>query len=135
MSQTAMKPAALPHLVLGTDDHEKLMTMANGISGPMADVAEQLMTELERARVVAQAKLPRDAVRMGSTVSFSTTDGFDRTFQLVLPGEADISMGKVSVLTPIGAALIGLREGQTIPWTARDGRRLSLTVQSVRQGE
>lgn len=111
------------------------MTMANGISGPMADVAENLMAELERARVVAQSELPADAVRMGSTVSFTTTDGFNRTFQLVYPGEADISSGKVSVLTPIGAALIGLREGQTIPWTARDGRRLSLTVVSVSQDQ
>ncbi|WP_417580703.1 nucleoside diphosphate kinase regulator [Pelagibacterium sp.] len=135
MSQTAMKTPALPRLVLGAEDHGKLTTMANGISGPMAAVADQLMTELDRARVVAQGKLPDDAVRMGSVVSFTTTDGFDRTFQLVFPGEADISSGKVSVLTPIGAALIGLREGQSIPWTSRDGRKLTLTVVNVRPGD
>lgn len=135
MSQAAMKSAALPRLILGVEDHGKLMTMANGISGPMANVADQLMNELDRARVVAQSKLPEDAVRPGSVVSFTTTDGFDRTYQLVFPGEADITSGKVSVLTPIGAALIGLREGQSIPWTARDGRRLSLTVVRVGQGQ
>jgi regulator of nucleoside diphosphate kinase len=133
MSQTAMKPAALPRLILGVEDHEKLMTLANGITGPMASVAEDLMNELDRARVVAQSKVPKDAVRLGSIVSFTTTDGFNRTFQLVFPGEADITSGKVSVLTPIGAALIGLREGQSTPWTARDGRRLSLTVNRVAQ--
>jgi regulator of nucleoside diphosphate kinase len=72
---------------------------------------------------------------MGSKVSFTTTDGFNRTYQLVYPGEADISEGKVSVLTPIGAALIGLSEGQSIPWTARDGRELSLTVERVTRGD
>ena len=135
MSQTVMKSAALPRLILGVEDHGKLMTMANGITGPMANVADPLMNELDRARVVAQSKLPEDAVRLGSVVSFTTTDGFDRTYQLVFPGEADISSGKVSVLTPIGAALIGLREGQSIPWTARDGRRLSLTVVRVEQSQ
>jgi regulator of nucleoside diphosphate kinase len=135
MSQTAMKLTALPRLVLGVEDHRKLMTMATGISGPMAVVADQLMSELDRARVVAQTKLPDTAVRMGSVVTFTTTDGFDRTYRLVYPGEADISSGKVSVLTPIGAALIGLREGQTIPWKARDGRRLALTVTRVEQSQ
>lgn len=132
MSQAAIKTSRLPRLVIGVEDHGRLMTMANGLSGP---VAEQLMTELERARVVAQAKLPDSVVRMGSRVSFTTTDGFNRTFQLVYPSEANISEGKVSVLTPIGAALIGLSEGQSIPWTARDGRLLSLTVVEIVQDE
>lgn len=135
MTQTATKTAALPRLVLGVEDHGKLMTMANGITGPMAGVADQLMNELDRARVVAQTKLPNNVVRLGSIVSFTTTDGFDRTYQLVFPGEADINAGKVSVLTPVGAALIGMREGQSIPWTTQDGRKLSLTVVSVKPGE
>lgn len=135
MSQAAIKSPPLPRLVIGDDDHDRLMTMANGLSGPRAQMAEQLLTELERARVVAQAKLADTVVRMGSTVSFTTTDGFDRTYKLVYPGEADISENKVSVLTPIGAALIGLSKGQSIPWTARDGRLLSLTVVEVVQGD
>tara|TARA_R100000365_G_C2739222_1_gene68071 strand:+ start:526 stop:831 length:306 start_codon:yes stop_codon:yes gene_type:complete len=97
----------------------------------MADIADQLIGELDRDRVVAQAKLADTAVRMGSVVSFTTTDGFNRTYQLVSPGEADISSGRVSVLTPIGAALIGVGEGQTIAFTARDGRELALTVTRV----
>lgn len=133
MSQTTNKTTRLPRLAIGADDHDRLMTMANGLSGPMAQLAEQLLTELERARIVAQNKLAGDVVRMGSTVSFTTSDGADRTLQLVYPGEADISANKVSVLTPIGAALIGLSEGQSIPWKARDGRSLALTVVKVEQ--
>lgn len=135
MSQAALKSSSLPRLVIGADDNDRLTTMANGLSGPMAQVADQLMSELERARVVPQNKLPPHVVRMGSQVSFTTTDGFNRTYRLVYPGEADISEGKVSVLTPIGAALIGLSEGQSIPWTSRDGRPLSLTVEKVVQDD
>lgn len=133
MSQAAIKAAPLPRLVVGVEDYGRLMAMAESLSGPSVQVAEQLISELERARVVPQSKLPAGVVRMGSKVSFTTTDGFNRTFHLVYPGEADISEGKVSVLTPIGAALIGLSEGQSIPWTARDGRVLSLTVEKVVQ--
>ena len=50
---------------------------------------------------------------------------------LVFPGEADIAQGKISILTPIGAALIGLSAGQSIDWTARDGRIHRLKVESV----
>jgi regulator of nucleoside diphosphate kinase len=49
----------------------------------------------------------------------------------VLPPEADISAGRISVLTPIGAALIGLSPGQSIDWETRDGRVGRLTVESV----
>ena len=50
---------------------------------------------------------------------------------LVYPAEADIDAGRVSVGTPIGTALLGLAEGQSIDWTARDGRRQRLTVVAV----
>lgn len=68
---------------------------------------------------------------MGSTLRFTSDLGEDRQVTLVFPGEADIAEGKVSVTTPIGAALIGLSAGQSIDWTARDGRVHRLTVESV----
>lgn len=125
----------LPDIVIGAADHKRLTTLANGVSGPMAETAEQLLTELERARVVAQEALPADAVCMGSEVRFETTDGFNRSLQLVYPDAADISMRRISILTPIGAALIGLSSGQSIPWLGRDGREHVLTVHSVSQTE
>jgi regulator of nucleoside diphosphate kinase len=76
---------------------------------------------------------------MGSTVTFKPDTGDAKTVTLVFPGEADISEGKVSILTPIGTALIGLSAGQSIMWTARDGRRHELSVlavnRPVRQGD
>ena len=68
---------------------------------------------------------------MGSHVRYATETGEVREVTLVYPGEADISAGRISVLTPIGAALIGLSSGQSIDWRARDGRVHRLVVQSV----
>lgn len=133
MSNPSIKAPALPRLVLGIEDYGKLMAIASSVTGPTAEVADQLIIELDRAKIVAQAKVPEDAVRMGSIVTFTANDAQQRQLQLVYPGEADINAGRVSVLTPIGAALIGLRQGQTIPWSSRDGRDLVLTVVEVRQ--
>lgn len=54
--------------------------------------------------------------------------GADRTVELVYPRDADISAGRVSILTPVGAGVIGLRTGQSILWPDRDGRHRKLTI-------
>lgn len=120
-----------PSIVLSRTDHTALTRLAESISGKNPPVADQLFAELDRARVLADSKVRPDVVRMGSILRFTTGAGEDRTITLVFPGEADIAEGKVSVLTPIGAALIGLSAGQSIDWTARDGRVHRLTVESV----
>ena len=95
------------------------------------DVASVLQSEMERARVFPAEAIPAAVVRMGSTVEFSADTGQQRKVTLVFPGDADIAAGRISILTPIGAALIGLSPGQSIAWMARDGRRHQLTVLSV----
>ncbi|HRY23194.1 MAG: nucleoside diphosphate kinase regulator [Geminicoccaceae bacterium] len=122
------KKHAKPVITLTQSDHDSLTGMARTTRG---EVAEQLFEELERARVVPDHKLRPGIVRMGSTLRFSTDSGESREVTLVYPGEADIAAGKVSVLTPIGAALIGLAAGQSIDWVTRDGRRRRLTVENV----
>ncbi len=59
--------------------------------------------------------------------------GADRTVELVYPRDADISAGRVSILTPVGAGMIGLRTGQSILWPDRDGRERKLTIVKVLQ--
>ena len=120
-----------PSIAMTRSDHDALARLAEAISGKNPEVADQLFEELERARVVADLHLRPNVVRMGSTLRFTTDAGEDRTVTLVFPGEADIAAGKVSVLTPIGAALIGLSAGQSIDWTGRDGRVHRLTVENV----
>lgn len=125
--KTRRKPA----ITMTRADHERLLRLAESYSARNPDVADVLFAELERARVVAVDRIAADVVRMGSMVRYTSDLGEDRRVSLVFPGEADIAEGKVSILTPIGAALIGLSAGQSIDWTARDGRVHRLTVEAV----
>jgi len=123
-----------PRIILSRDEHRTLLTLAMAGTGHTADDSDQLLYELERATVVADGAVPPDVVRMGSTVTFRSGDE-TRAVRLVYPKDADIAQGKVSVLTPIGTALIGLRTGQSITWRTRDDRRQTLTVLRVIQAE
>lgn len=120
-----------PRIVLGEDDHRKLIALALAGSGHTSDAADDLLYEIERARVVPSGKVDADVVRMGSTVTYRPDNGADRTVTLVYPADADIGEGKISVLTPVGTALIGLSVGQSITWEARDGNKHVLTVLAV----
>lgn len=123
-----------PQITLCASDHQKLTRLAESKADGSGSVFDELLAELDRARVVADASLRADVVRMGTTLDYSTENGESRRVTLVYPGVADISAGKVSILTPIGAALIGLAQGQSIDWEARDGRIHRLTVESVDAG-
>lgn len=120
-----------PDIVLGKEDHRQLIVLAMAGIGHSAEDADGLLYELERAKVMPDASVPSDVVRMGSRVRFRTDGGNERAVELVYPEHADIGTGKISVLTPIGTALIGLRNGQSITWLTRDGRKQVLTVLSV----
>ncbi len=120
-----------PAITVTRTDRERLWRLAESFADRNPAVAEELLVELERAKVVDDGRLPADAIRMGSSLRYTSDLGEDRSVTLVFPGEADIAQGKVSVMTPIGVALIGLSAGQSIDWTARDGRVHRLTVESV----
>ena len=129
MTTTAAAPR-LPDIVIRAADEERLAAMATSLLDSKPELAEELLAELARARLVDGAALPADTVQMGTTLTYEA-DGRRRRVTLVYPPEADIAAGRVSVLTPIGAALLGLAEGQSIEWTARDGRKQRLTVVAV----
>jgi regulator of nucleoside diphosphate kinase len=91
-----------------------------------------LRHELERAFVVSSALVPADVATMNSRVRYrDEKDGATRTVSLVYPAEADAATGKVSVLAPVGTALLGLSEGQSIEWDFPDGSRRRLTLENV----
>lgn len=127
--QTARKPS----IVIGETDHQRLNMLALAAADRLPESSEGLLLELERARVVSDSSVPGNVVRMRSTVEYETDTGDGRTVTLVFPIDADISEGKISILTPIGTALIGLSVGQSMMWTARDGRLHRLSVISVGQ--
>lgn len=132
---TAIRKHRKPAITVAQSDHDKLIRLAEAASGRTPEVAEELLVELDRARVVPDEKLRPGIIRMGSRLGYSTDDGEERVVTLVFPGEADIAEGRISILTPIGTALIGLAAGQSIDWTARDGRVHRLKVESVEDGD
>lgn len=121
----------MPAIIVSDVDRERLSVLASAAMDRIPEVANELMTEIERATVVASPAVPPDVIQMGSTVEFESDDDQHWRVTLVFPSEADISQGKISILTPIGAALIGLSAGQSIMWTTRDGRRQRMTVLTV----
>jgi regulator of nucleoside diphosphate kinase len=95
----------------------------------MPDLVAALTDELERAEILPHGYPSEDTVRMGSEVDFrDDTSGKVQTVTLVFPGQADIAQRKISVLTPVGTALIGMRAGDSITFEARDGELRQLTV-------
>jgi regulator of nucleoside diphosphate kinase len=121
----------MPRIVVSESDHERLTGLATAALNRVPETAQELLAEMERAEIVSAPSVPANVVRMGSRVTFLPTDGRKRRITLVFPAEEDITKSRVSIMTPIGAALIGLTEGQSIQWTARDGRRHELTVLTV----
>ncbi|WP_137151187.1 nucleoside diphosphate kinase regulator [Devosia sp. FKR38] len=120
-----------PDIVLGEADHRQLNILAIAGLDHTPDQSDNLLYELERARVVEDGAVPSDIVRMGSKVTYRTDSGQHPTVTLVYPADADIARGRISVMTPVGTALIGLRKGQSITWRGRDNRKHMLTVLNV----
>lgn len=123
-----------PRITVTQSDHERLSDLANAAMDTVPLAAASLADELERAQVLPAGRHPLDIVGMGSEVEFrDDTTGKIQTVTLVYPNEADISQGKISVLTPIGAALIGVHAGHSINWETRAGDLKRLTVLHVRE--
>jgi regulator of nucleoside diphosphate kinase len=99
-------------------------------------IAAMLLEEIERAELHEPGTLPESAVTLHSEVDFVDERTSQlRKVQLVLPAEANIGLGKISILTPMGAALYGLVAGQTIDWPDLEGHERRLRIVRVRQPE
>jgi regulator of nucleoside diphosphate kinase len=121
-----------PALMLSAEDYERLSALADAARNAMPDLAAELADEIGRARVLAKGEQAKDTVRMNSLVKFrDDTTKVVREVTLVYPHEANIDLGKISVMTPIGTALIGVSAGQSITWETRGGETRQLTVLSV----
>jgi regulator of nucleoside diphosphate kinase len=122
---------SLPHILISTSDEKLVTAIATAASQRVPEVSAALLGELERAEVLPETAMPTNVVRIGSTLEFEVDDGRRLEVQLVLPENADINAGRISVLTPVGAALIGLSPGQSMEWSGNDGKERLLTVLAV----
>jgi len=97
---------------------------------------EDLEAELDRAIVVSSRKVPPDIVTMNSQIRVTDLDsGKEMTIQLVFPSEADYEQGKISIMAPIGTALLGYRVGDAVEWRVPAGMRRLRVEEVVYQPE
>lgn len=121
-----------PAILLTEADSTRLFALAERIRPRQPAVAAMLEAELDRAATVPAPAIPRDAVTMRSHVVFGYAHNpRPHWLTLVYPGEADLDRARLSVATPVGAALIGLREGQSIGWITAAGARRTITLHKV----
>ncbi|QIE54136.1 nucleoside diphosphate kinase regulator [Pikeienuella piscinae] len=123
-----------PKIVIDARHLDHIEALAEGAMQRNPTMADRLLHEIGRARVAPSKKMPKTVVSIGSIVTYrDETTGQERTVQLVYPEDADIARQRVSLMTPIGVALLGLAEGAAFYWDTRDDQRRTLTVIRVEQ--
>jgi regulator of nucleoside diphosphate kinase len=123
-----------PAIYITEADYDVIAGLALQMEARAPDLSGVIMSEINRAKVCAPGRMPDNVVRMGSEVTFlDKSSDTTRKVRLVLPGEADIEQGRISVLTPVGAGLIGMRVDSEINWPCPDGRARVLKILQVTQ--
>jgi|HigsolmetaAR201D_1030396.scaffolds.fasta_scaffold01624_2 regulator of nucleoside diphosphate kinase len=136
MSKVELAQSARPRIVIAASEHALLTGLAERAVERDLPVGEYLVEELSRAQVVPDEDCAENVVRLGSTITYrENSTGRERTVTLVLPKDANIDQQRISVLTPIGAALLGMSPGQSIEWPTPGGDMEMLTVLDVKSPE
>jgi regulator of nucleoside diphosphate kinase len=124
--------AKKPPILLSDTDYDLIASYATGLEHEQPTLAGMLFEEINRATICPACKVPDRVVKLGSKIAyFDNISGVVRNVRLVLPGKADIDEGSISILTPVGAGLIGMRAGQSINWPGLDGNPRVLSVLEV----
>lgn len=118
-----------PNVIVSSSDYERLHAYLDGL--PDSSAVDRLIDELERAEVVDTDKMPDNVVIMNSTVTFTILSSQKTcTYTLVFPHEAT-SAGALSVLTPVGSALLGLSVGQEIEWPVDGNKTTRVRIDAI----
>jgi len=124
-------------LVLRKDDYNLLLSCLNGGFGKSAfdrRNAEGLQAELKKAKLVNKNDFPLDVVRLNSRVTIKADDKEEiMEFKLVTPDKANIKENRISVMAPVGTALIGFRKGQRVKWQVPAGKRTFTILEVINE--
>src|SRR5258708_8432534 len=112
-----MGRGSVPESVVSTADYEGLTDLANASLQRLPEVEQELLDEMDRAKIVNADAVPKDVVRMGSTVTFKSDDGHTRTLKLVYPADESLDEHRISVMTPVCAPLIALGAVRSRLWS------------------
>ena len=133
MHNESRQAQSLPDIMIPASEYDRLVQLATVAQPHLADYFDR---ELSRARVVPDAEFDPRSARIGSRVTYRDEPfGRTRTVTLAWPHEADLAWGRISVLTSIGAALLGMRPSNSIDWPAPVGGLRRLTVLAVDNGD
>lgn len=130
-----------PKIVISSLDAARLEKMIESLGDRAFPGKEDLENELARATIMDPKDMPDKVVTMNSTVRFKVTSAAtDFTLTLVYPSDIDASGTKISILAPVGSALLGLSQGDEIEWPKPGGGVLQVRIEEVtyqpeREGE
>ncbi|GAA4344190.1 nucleoside diphosphate kinase regulator [Kangiella taiwanensis] len=121
-----------PNITLSELDVERLERLLEQVSSKDNPGIQALEMEIGRAKILSPEKMPKDVVTMNSEVKFKVSgsnEAFDLT--LVYPKGVDGTGKTLSILAPVGSALIGLKEGDSIEWPKPGGGMMEVTIDQV----
>ncbi len=124
--------ATKPKIVVSATDMERLEKLLESLPANAFPGMADLETELDRAEIVASGDVPPSVVTMNSTVKFSVESSAEEfCLTLVYPKDIDGSGEKISILAPVGSALLGLSEGDEIEWPRPGGGSVQVRIKEV----
>ncbi|MBB1294891.1 nucleoside diphosphate kinase regulator [Pseudoalteromonas sp. SR41-4] len=121
-----------PELIISSLDADRLYDLMESLPAGSFAGEKELEAELGRATIVEPKDVPSTVVTMNSTVNFiveSTKEEFTKT--LVYPTNADASADKISILAPVGSALLGLSQGDEIEWPKPSGGLIKVKIKAI----
>jgi regulator of nucleoside diphosphate kinase len=128
-----------PSIYITTKDAEKLrnwLRKARYSEYRGSAYLQMLAREIERASIMEPDQIPPDVITLNSTACLVDLETDEETvYTLVFPDEADISQGKISILAPIGTAMLGYKVGDTFEWDTPGGKRLMRVKEVLFQPE
>ena len=129
LNQNFAPAAQRPDVIISHEILHRIEALAEGALKQNPELAAKLLDELVHAKIVAPDEIPAGIVGIGNTVTYrDEKTGHEKTVMLVFPENADISRQRISVMTPLGVALLGLAEGAVFFWDTRDGYRRTLII-------
>jgi len=130
-----------PDIIISELDYTRIETLLQASDGIPDSIKANLETELDRAELVAPEQMPANVVTMNSQVTFSViSTGVTFTLKLVYPKDMENAGNTISILAPVGSAILGLTEGNEIEWPDGNGGMLQVRIEAIeyqpeREGE
>ena len=124
--------ARKPQIILSSLDVDRIEALLAAMPTSVCPGKAELQAELDRADVVAPEEIPANVVTMNSTVQFAIAEtGKEFRLTLVYPRDMDGSADKISILAPVGGALLGLSVGDELAWPGPGGKPMTVRVKDI----